>query len=321
MDWAEINVYTSTEGIEPVVGELIALGITGFVIKDAQDFEDFLNDKTGNWDYIDDDLMGLRGCETTVTFYLQQDAAGAELLQHARECVAALKEKHPEGFGRLEMEVGNVRDEDWANNWKKYFKPIEIGDKLLIKPSWEPVREGETRRILEIDPAGSFGTGQHDTTRLCLELIEKHVPDGAKTLDLGCGSGILSVGAMILGAESVCAVDITQESMKSTRENFEKNGFSEDKLRTFCGDITSSARLRDEIGGGFDLVCANIVADVLVAMTPYFAGFMKDNGTLIVSGIIDERREEVIEGIKAAGFELKEQRSSNDWNAAYFVKK
>ncbi len=321
MDWAEINVYTSTEGIETVTGELIALGITGFVIKDAKDFEDFLNDKTGNWDYIDDDLMGLRGCETTVTFYLQQDAAGAELLQHARECVEALKEKHPEGFGRLDMEVKNVRDEDWANNWKKYFKPIEIGDKLLIKPSWEPVREGETRRILEIDPAGSFGTGQHDTTRLCLELIEKHVPEGAKTLDLGCGSGILSVGAMILGAGSVCAVDITRESMKSTKENFVKNGFSVDKLTTFCGDITSSEKLRDEIGSGYDLVCANIVADVLIAMTPYFAGFLRDSGRLIVSGIIDERREEVIEGIKSAGFELMEQKSSNDWNAAYFIKK
>lgn len=321
MDWAEINVYTSTDGIETVTGELIALGITGFVIKDAKDFEDFLNDKTGNWDYIDDDLMGLRDCETTVTFYLQQDAAGAELLQHARDCISALKERSGDDMGRLEIEVKNVRDEDWANNWKKYFKPIEIGDKLLVKPSWEPVQPGETRRILEIDPAGSFGTGQHDTTRLCLELIERHLPEGAKTLDLGCGSGILSVGAMILGAGSVCAVDITQESVKSTKENFRKNGFSDDKLRVYCGNIVDSARLRGEIGGEYDVVCANIVADVLVAMTPYFGGFLKDGGRLIVSGIIDERCEEVLEGIEAAGFELIEQKSSNDWNAAYFQKK
>ena len=321
MDWAEIAVFTSTEGIETVTGELIALGISGFVIKDAQDFEDFLNDKTGNWDYIDDDLMGLRDCETTVTFYLQQDAPGAELLQHAKDAVARLKAADTDGrLGRMELEIGNVRDEDWANNWKKFFKPIEIGGKLLVKPSWEPVPDGETRRILEIDPAGSFGTGQHDTTRLCLELIEKHIGEGDRVLDLGCGSGILSIGALLLGGSRVTAVDITPESIKSTKENALKNGFPEERVSVFCGNIAESAALREEIGGGFDLVCANIVADVLISMTPCFGGFLRDGGKLIVSGIIDERRDEVVSGIQAAGFELKEQSSSSDWNAAYFVK-
>lgn len=317
MDWAEINVFTSTEGIERVTGELVPLGITGFVIKDAQDFEDFLNDKTGNWDYIDDDLMGLRGCETTVTFYLQQDAAGAELLQLARGKIAALKSQCADGsLGRLETEVRNVRDEDWANNWKKYFKPIEVGDTLLVKPSWEPTKAGESRRVLEIDPAGSFGTGQHDTTRICLELIERAVSGGEKALDLGCGSGILSAAAVLLGADSVTAVDITQESMKSTQENFRANGFPESRLRTLCGDITQSARLRGEIGGGYDVVFANIVADVLIAMTPYFAGFLREGGRLIVSGIINDRVDEVIDGLTAAGFKIDEQRSSEDWNGA-----
>ena len=319
MDWAEVNIYTSSEGVETVTGTLTELGITGFVIKDAKDFEAFLADKTGNWDYIDDDLMGLKNCETTVTLYLQKDDEGAEMLNKVREAVEKLKAADSTGkLGRLELDLGSIRDEDWANNWKQYFKPIEIGEKLLIKPSWEAVPEGETRKILEIDPASSFGTGQHNTTRLCLELIEKYISDGDRVLDLGCGSGILSVGAMLLGASEVTAVDITDDSMRITKENFEKNGFSEDVFKCYCGDISSSERLREKIGGGFDMVSANIVADVLIAMSPYFGSFLKPNGKLTVSGIIDARREEVIEAIKSQGFELIEERRLDDWNAAEF---
>ena len=321
MDWAEINIYTTTEGIEPLTAALIGVGITGFVIKDAQDFEAFLADKTGNWDYIDDDLMGLKNCETAVTVYIQKDAGGAELWNAAKRGIETLRAADTEGkYGRLAVEMKDIRDEDWANNWKQYFKPIEIGEKILIKPSWEPVPAGNTRKILEIDPASSFGTGQHNTTRLCLELIEQHIKEGDKVLDLGCGSGILSVGAMLLGASHVNAADITDDSIRITRENFAKNGFAEDTLDAFCGDITTSGRLREKIGADFDLVCANIVADVLIAMSPYFAGFLKEKGRLIVSGIIDERLDEVLETIGSAGFELVEQRNQDDWNAAYFIK-
>ena len=322
LDWAEINIYTTTEGIEPLTAALIGLGITGFVIKDSKDFEDFLANKTGNWDYIDDDLMGLKDCETAVTVYIQKDAGGAELWNAAKREIEALKAADTEGkYGRLAVEMKDIRDEDWANNWKQYFKPIEIGERLLIKPSWEAVPAGNTRKILEIDPASTFGTGQHNTTRLCLELIEKHITEGDNVLDLGCGSGILSVGAMLLGAKHVKAVDITDDSIRITRENFAKNGFAEDTLDAFCGDITSSERLRERIGAGFDLVCANIVADVLIAMSPYFAGFLKDKGRLIISGIIDDRLDEVLETVGNAGFELIEQKNLDDWNAAYFVKR
>ncbi|MCR5123268.1 MAG: 50S ribosomal protein L11 methyltransferase [Ruminococcus sp.] len=322
MDWAEINIYTTTEGIEPLTAALTGVGITGFVIKDSKDFEDFLANKTGNWDYIDDDLMGLKNCETAVTVYIQKDAAGAELWNAAKREIEALKAADNEGkFGRLVCEMKDIRDEDWANNWKQYFKPIEIGEKLLIKPSWEAVPEGCTRKILEIDPASSFGTGQHNTTRLCLELIEKHIKEGDNVLDLGCGSGILSVGAVLLGAVHVHAVDITDDSIRITRENFEKNGFGAERLTAFIGDITADGWLRDRLGTGFDLVCANIVADVLIAMSPYFADFLKDKGRLIISGIIDDRLDEVLETVSNAGFELKEQKKLDDWNAAYFVKK
>ena len=149
-------------------------------------------------------------------------------------------------------------------------------------------------------------------------MIEKYISEGDRVLDLGCGSGILSVGAMLLGASEVTAVDITDDSMRITKENFEKNGFGEETLTCFCGDITSSERLREKIGGGFDMVCANIVADVLIAMSPYFACFMKQQGRLTVSGIINARLDEVLETIKSKGFELIEHRRLDDWNAAEF---
>ncbi len=322
MEWAEINIYTTTAGIDSVTGILMDLGITGFVIKDAQDFEDFLENKTGNWDYIDDDLMGLKNCETTVTVYIRSDAEGAELFAAVKSALAALKSRDTDGaYGRLEYDMSNIREEDWANNWKQYFKPITIGEKLLIKPSWEAADPAEKRRILEIDPASSFGTGQHNTTRLCLELIEENLAQGEKLLDLGCGSGILSIGALLLGAESACAVDIDDNSVRIAAENAQKNGISPERYTAFCGDITSDEKLREKIGGGYDIVCANIVADVLIAMSGFFAGFLKDKGKLIVSGIIDTRREDVLSTISFCGFELVKSANSEDWNAAYFVRK
>lgn len=322
MEWAEINIYTTTAGIDSVTGILMDLGITGFVIKDAQDFENFLENKTGNWDYIDDDLMGLKNCETTVTVYIRSDAEGAELFAAVKSALAALKSRDTDGaYGRLEYDMSNIREEDWANNWKQYFKPITIGEKLLIKPSWEAADPAEKRRILEIDPASSFGTGQHNTTRLCLELIEENLAQGEKLLDLGCGSGILSIGALLLGAESACAVDIDDNSVRIAAENAQKNGISPERYTAFCGDITSDEKLREKIGGGYDIVCANIVADVLIAMSGFFAGFLKDKGKLIVSGIIDARCEEVLSTISSCGFELVKSANSEDWNAAYFVRK
>ncbi|MGN0593947.1 MAG: 50S ribosomal protein L11 methyltransferase [Hominimerdicola sp.] len=319
MNWIEIDIFTTTEGIEPLTGSLLGMGINGFAIKDAKDFDDFLNDKDANWDYIDDDLMGLKNCETTVTVYLPENAQGLENLEAVKLELKALKNRDSENaFGRLEYELKNVKEEDWANNWKQYFKPLCIGEKLLIKPSWEQVNEGETRKILEIDPASSFGTGQHNTTQLCLELVEKNISEGDKILDLGCGSGILSIGALLLGAESATAIDIDENSVKIAKENAEKNNISSDIYTAYCGNVIEDKALVEKIGSGFDLLCANIVADVLIGMSGIFAGFIRSGGTLIVSGIIDQRKEEVLDVIKAQGFELIEIKEKEDWVAASF---
>lgn len=320
MDWIETAIYTTTQGIEAVTGRLLGLGIDGFVIRDAQDFEDFLEDKDGNWDYIDDDLMGLKDCETTVTVYIPDDANAPELVSAIRAELNALKQSDEQSeFGRLECELKNIREQDWANNWKQYFKPLCVGEKLLIKPSWESVSENETRRILEIDPAASFGTGQHNTTQLCLELLEQNISQGDSLLDLGCGSGILSIAAILLGAQKATAVDIDENSVKIAAENAQKNNIPSGSYTALAGNIITDKALAEKIGTGFDVVCANIVADVLIAMSGLFAGFLKKGGKLVVSGIIEPRRDEVLEKIQSSGFELVQTRQKDDWVAASFV--
>lgn len=320
MDWIETAIYTTTQGIEAVTGRLLGLGIDGFVIRDAQDFEDFLEDKDGNWDYIDDDLMGLKDCETTVTVYIPNDANAPELVSAIRAELNALKQSDEQSeFGRLECELKNIREEDWANNWKQYFKPLCVGEKLLIKPSWESVSENETRRILEIDPAASFGTGQHNTTQLCLELLEQNISQGDSLLDLGCGSGILSIAAILLGAQKATAVDIDENSVKIAAENAQKNNIPSGSYTALAGNIITDKALAEKIGTGYDVVCANIVADVLIAMSGLFAGFLKKGGKLVVSGIIEPRRDEVLEKIQSSGFELVQTRQKDDWVAASFV--
>ena len=319
MNWVEVNIFTTSEGVDIICGMLLGMGVNGFVIKDSKDFQDFLDNKKTNWDYIDDDLMGLKNCETTVTVYLPDNSQGIENFSEIKLELKALKERDTEkSFGRLEYEISNVKEEDWANNWKKYFKPLTVGQKLLIKPTWEKVDESETRKILEIDPASSFGTGQHNTTQLCLELIEKYLNDKDKMLDLGCGSGILSIAGMLLGASSAFAVDIEENAVKIAGENAFSNGISKNNYITRCGNVICDENLRSEIGNDYDIVCANIVADVLNAMTPYFKGFLKRGGNLVISGIINQRKDEVINGIINAGFTLLEIREKEDWVAAAF---
>lgn len=316
MNWAELNVYTTTDGIDAVCGSLLGLGVSGFVIKDAQDFEAFLNDKTGNWDYIDDDLMGLKDCETTITVYLPENSQGADNLNAIKEELKALKQRDVEKkFGRLDYELSNVKEEDWANNWKKYFKPLTVGEKLLIKPSWESCENSDNRKILEIDPASSFGTGQHNTTQLCLELMEKYLNEGDKLLDLGCGSGILSIGGILLGARSATAIDIEENAVRTSIENAAKNNISSEIYKAYCGNVIEDEALVEKIGNGYNIICANIVSDVLIAMSSLFSQFIVDNGILIMSGIISQRKDEVISSVIEKGFELLEIHEKDDWVA------
>lgn len=321
MEWTEVNIYTSTEGIELLCAKLMDIGIKGFAIQDPEDFNEFLENKEGKWDYIDDDLMGLSDCETCVTVYLPGNSQGADILTAVRTMLAAMKAQDEDHiYGRLEAELSSIREEDWANNWKQYFKPLTIGKKLVVKPSWEEYENTDERIVLEIDPASSFGTGQHHTTRLCLELLEKSINGSENVLDLGCGSGILSIGAILLGAESAVAVDIEENAAAAARENAQKNNISSEKYMVHCGNILCNDELADKIDTKYDIITANIVADVLIAMKSCFARYIKEKGTLIVSGIIVERMDEVISAIESVGFTKFEVNEKEGWAAVKFTK-
>lgn len=317
MNWIETQIITASAGVDALCAMLTDLGIKGFSIADPADFQEFLQNKEGKWDYIDQDFLGMAQGDTTVTVYLPDNAQGAEQLVALRAMLAQIHARDDaQLFGTLELTLKNVREEDWANNWKQYFKPFTVGERLLIKPSWEMCENPWNRAVLEIDPASSFGTGQHHTTRLCLELLEQLMHPGDRVLDLGCGSGILSIGALLLGASGATAVDIEENAAATATENARKNHIDPTLYRVFCGNVLEDETLCREIGDGYDLICANIVADVLIAMKQLFRQFLRPEGTLIVSGIIMERRDEVLDQLKKAGFALLEVREKEGWAAA-----
>jgi len=322
MNWTETKIYTSSEGIDILCANLMDIGIKGFAVQDAESFNEFLENKEGKWDYIDENLLGLADCESCVTVYIPENAQGAETLASLKSMLSDMKKNDSQNiYGRLEIECAGIREEDWANNWKKYFKPFKIGRKLIIKPSWENCENPENRIILEIDPASSFGTGQHHTTRLCLELLEKSLVNNDRILDIGCGSGILSIGALLLGASDAVAVDIEENAVNTALENAGKNHISSEKYHAYCGNIISDSALADKINGVYDIITANIVADVLIAMKDFFARYLKNNGILIISGIIEERMKEVTDAVESVGFDVQECNTKDGWAAVKLIKK
>ncbi len=319
MNFMQIDIDTAAEAADLLTAQLSDLGISGFVIHSSADFEEFLQNKTANWDYVDDDLMRLKEQPAYITLYLQENEQGAETLAELKGVLAELKRRGGDFYGSLEIRVGSVREEDWANNWKQYYKPFTVGSRLLVKPSWEEVPDASGRKILEIDPASSFGTGQHHTTRLVMERLEQTVRPGDSVLDLGCGSGILSIAAMLLGARRAAMVDIFENAVRTAAENMKKNGFSETCFRALCGNILDDEALRAEIGGGFQVVTANIVADVIVSMSGFFSGFLAPGGALIVSGIITERLDEVKKALAENGFSLVSEDEREGWNCLILI--
>lgn len=315
MDWKEVTIYTTTAGVEPVAALLEDNGVEGYVLEDAADFKEFLKDTEIYWDYVDEDLVREKTAqETCLKIYLSDDAAGAEQFARIRTALEELKARDTENaWGRLATETAVTRQEDWEWGWKQYFKPFPVGRTFLIKPSWETVDDTQGRRILEIDPASSFGTGSHDTTQLCMAALEDAVHGGEKLLDMGTGSGILAIAAAMLGADVRTVVDIDENCIKTARENAEKNHVSIG--RGLCGDALRDAGLAAEIGGGYDIIVANIVADVIIGMAPLFADRLVPGGTLICSGILNERADEVRAALIQNGFAVRSHKQSDDWSA------
>ena len=311
MDWLELKIDTSPAGIAPVTALLEEQGVTGVIIDDARDFKDFMAHNQAYWDYVDDALVKEKQNLSRVTFYVENSPAGYGTIAAVRIAMHALKQQHPE-YAPLLLTMENVKDEDWENNWKQFYKPMEIGERLLVIPAWEQADAGD-RVTLTLNPGLTFGTGSHATTRLCLTALESRIHGGEKVLDLGCGSGILSIAALRLGAASAFACDIDEKCVDVAYENAALNGIGRDALTVRQGGATKEGALRTAIGTGYDVVVANIVADVIISLAPQVRHFLKEDGWFLTSGIIDDRAEETAAALKAAGWEIVETSSSEGW--------
>lgn len=321
MDWIEAAVKTTTEGIEPVSGVLMMHGISGFAVEDQNDLDEFLREKSVYWDYIDEALLERRESGTVLTFYVENNASGLEKLSEIKGALARLSDDDPDGScGTLEISVKNIAEEDWANNWKQYFKPLPVGKKLLIKPTWENAGAYPDRTVVEIDPSSSFGTGAHATTRLCLEYVEEvcGMLSGKldPTLDLGCGSGILGIAAHKLSGAQITAVDIDEGAVRVAKENFDTNRIGNAHVSFYQGSITDDPTLLRTIGAvKYRLITANIVADVLIAMAASMRSLIDENGFAVLSGILSERADEVEKAFAGAAFRAVSRREADGWTA------
>ena len=311
MDWLELKIDTSHAGLDAVTEMLEQQGVTGVMIDDEADFQSFLENNRQYWDYVDDDLLAQKKGVSRVTFYLERNEDAYGTVAAVRMAMSALKKEHPE-YAPLLLTMADVADEDWENNWKQFYKPMEIGSRLLVVPEWEEAAD-PTRVKLVLNPGLTFGTGSHATTRLCLTALEEAVHGGETVLDLGCGSGILSIAALLLGAEDAFACDIDEKCVDVAYENAALNGIGKDRYTVRWGNVLTDAALRQEMGAGYDIVVANIVADVIMGLSPHVRPFLKPGGLFLCSGIIDDRAAEVLEKLKADGWDVFEQRSSEGW--------
>ena len=326
MDWIEITILTTTEGLEPVTGLVLMAGIPGLVVDDPKDLRDYLaGPHPARWDYADQSLMQTLDRETVIRVYIADNEQGRRQGEYLRAGLISLMESDAErSFGSLSQSMREVKEEDWANNWKAYFKPFSVGERLVVKPTWEEWDRRDGRIVLEIDPGSSFGTGQHHTTRMCLELLERQIEPGMRILDLGCGSGILMTAGLLLGAAHATGVDVDENAVITAEKNLKQNGLAPDSYTLYCGDLTAEPRLRRILSAAdcrVNLIAANIVAGIILQMAPYFSPLLKPDGRLLVSGIIDERREEVVQTLTSAGFALAEDIQSDDWHALLFHRK
>jgi ribosomal protein L11 methyltransferase len=303
--WLEIAINTTPEHLDEVTAKLTAAGMDGLVIEDEGDFLQFLEQNRQYWDYVDQELLDRMKGVTRVKFYVTDDETGrAQLEQYTR------------GLG-WEYTATPLADNDWAYSWQKYYKPLKIGQRLYVVPQWErnePVPE--SRCPLYLNPGLTFGTGSHASTQLCLEGVEEHTIPGQPVLDLGCGSGILSIAALCLGASTAVAVDIDPKAVDVAYENAALNGIGRERYTVRAGDVISDAALARELAQQrYHLVLANIVADVIIPLSARVPQMLAEDGVFLCSGIIDTRAHEVEDALGKNGLTIIRRREKNGWVA------
>lgn len=299
MDWTEVKINVSSEDVEKA-GDIAQMVVPyGIYIEDYSDLEEAAWE-IAHIDLIDEDLLKKDRSKAAVHIYISPE-------ENPAEAVAFLSERYNAEGIRHEIDMSVCRNQDWENNWKEYFKPMPVGNKLLIRPVWEDNFEADGRAVLNIEPGLAFGSGGHDTTRLCLETLENHITPDTELLDIGCGSGILGIAGLLLGAKNATGVDIDALAVKTAKENGEMNGFTEPKFKVLEGNLT------DKVTGKYDVVVANIVADIIVMFTENVGKFLKDDGIYITSGIIDTRENDVLAAFEKYGFEVVGRHESCGW--------
>lgn len=301
MRWIEAAVATTSAEIDALCARLAELGAGGMVVEDETDFQNFLVQNRPYWDYVDDELVrSFRGV-SRVKFYVADDDAGRALLDAIRA-----------GLDR-EITTAYVQDSDWENNWRQYYQPIEIGERLVVVPEWLDAPD-DGRIQLRLDPGLSFGTGSHATTRMCLAALERYAAPGKRALDLGCGSGILAIGALLLGCDCAAGCDIDPKSPAVAEANAALNGIGGDRFRVRAGDVLTDAGMRAALGTGYDLVLANIVADVIIPLSALARDFLAPDGVFLCSGVIEGRQDEVADALRRNGFSLLEHACEEEWH-------
>ncbi|WP_269477060.1 50S ribosomal protein L11 methyltransferase [Hominibacterium faecale] len=316
MKYIKVKIYTSQQGIEPLTAMLMEKGITGAVVENPADIEDLLSKKKEyEWDYIDKSVLQGQDQEPVVSVYFEDTDEGREKVQELKIAVMMLKSKEMEGvfgwdanLGRLYAEDVLVDDEDWKDKWKAYFKPAKVTEKLVVKPTWEDYQASPEELIIEIDPGMAFGTGTHETTGLCLGLIEKYLKEGQSLMDIGCGSGILSIAAAKLGSGPVLGVEIDPDAARTAEENVKANHV-DDKVTVKIGDLTK------DVDQKTDLIAANLIAPLIIELSQAAFDHLSDGGVFISSGILTEKKAVVEEAIVQAGFEILETQEKGEWCA------
>lgn len=319
MKYIEFRIHASKQGIEQVTAMLMTKGIDQLVINDPSDMEDILNKKNEyGWDYIEDGLKETLDREPTVSAFFEDMPENRELVQQLKIAVMMLKSKEMEGifgwdvdFGRLYAEDIIVDDETWKDKWKENFKPVKITERLVVKPTWEDYRGSAGEVVIQIDPGMAFGTGTHETTSLCLKMLERYLgenPAAKKVLDVGCGSGILSIGAALLGCTDVLGVEIDEDAVTVAEENVALNQV-QDRVRIMQGNLTEGIDFKA------DVLVANLMADLVITLAEHAGAHLEKGGVFISSGILLEKKDKVSAAIEAAGFEIVEMADDGEWCA------
>lgn len=303
--WLEISLNVPAADLDFVSAQLIGNGVPGLVVEEEEEFRRFLEENRQVWDYVDDELLERMKGLSRIKLYVTDDADGKQQLKRYLEGVTLPYEQIP------------LKEHDWAHSWQKYYHPLEIGKRLFIVPEWErdaAVPAGRTPVVL--NPGLTFGTGSHASTQLCLEGVEEHVAPGGFVLDLGCGSGILSIAALCLGAAHATAVDIDPKAVGIAYENAAFNGIGKDRYLVRAGDILADQSLFAEFAQRrYQLVLANIVADVIIPLAKPARALLEPDGVFLCSGIIDSRSDEVRIALEQSGFAIAEKKEKNGWVA------